>query len=71
MQSVERGDLVRVAQRFSGNWGSERVPVFNDGSAALGVVMELSTWGPEDVLVLIDMHPTWVFVRNLEVVNAS
>jgi hypothetical protein len=71
VQSVERGDLVRVAQRFSGNWGSERVPVFNDGSAALGVVMELATWGPDDALVLIDVHPTWVVVKNLEVVNAS
>jgi len=72
MQSVERGDLVRVAQRFSGNWGSERVPVFNDGSAALGVVMELSTYVVNaDALVLIDVHPTWVVVRNLEVVNAS
>jgi len=72
MQSVKRGDLVRVAQRFSGNWCSERVPVFNDGSAALGVVMELSTYVVNaDALVLIDVHPTWVVVRNLEVVNAS
>ena len=67
---MKPGDLVRVAQRFSGNWGSERVPVFNDGSAALGVVMELSTWGVE-ALVLIDVHPTWVILKNLEVVNAS
>jgi hypothetical protein len=67
---MQPGDLVRVAQRFSGNWGSERVPVFNDGSAALGVVMELSTWGVE-ALVLIDVHPTWVVLKNLEVVNAA
>ena len=60
-----------MAQRFSGNWGSERVPVFNDGSAALGVVMELAAWGPDDALVLIDVHPTWVVVKNLEVVNES
>ena len=66
---MQPGDLVRVAQRFSGNWGSERVPVFNDGSA-VGVVMELSTWGVE-ALVLIDVHPTWVVLKNLEVVNAS
>jgi hypothetical protein len=67
---MQPGDLVRVAQRFSGNWGSERVPVFNDGSAALGVVMELSTWGVE-ALVLIDVHPTWVVLKNLEVVNEA
>jgi len=63
------GDLVRVAQRFSGNW-AERVPVFNDGSAAHGVVMEFSSFGC-DTLVLIDGHPTWVVLRNLEAVNES
>jgi hypothetical protein len=68
---MQPGDLVKVAQRFSGNWGFDRVPVFNDGSAVLGVVMELATWGPEDVLVLIDVHPTWVILKNLEPVNAT
>jgi len=67
---MKPGDLVRVAQRFSGNWGSERLPLFNDGSAALGVVMELSAWGPR-ALVLIDGHPTWVVAKNLEVVNEA
>ena len=67
---MQPGDLVKVAKRFSGNWGFDRVPVFNDGSAALGVVMELSTWGVE-ALVLIDKHPTWVILKNLEVVDAT
>jgi hypothetical protein len=66
---MKAGDLVRVAQRFSGNW-AERVPVFNDGSAALGVVMELSSFGC-DTLVLIDGHPTWVANKNLEPVNEA
>ena len=65
---MQPGDLVRVAQRFSGNWGSERLPVFNDGSAALGVVMEIDRkWGY--VLVLIDGHPTLVVLKNLEVID--
>jgi hypothetical protein len=67
---MQPGDLVRVAQRFSGNWGSERAPVFNDGSAALGVVLELGNVAP-DALVLIDGHPTWVVLKNLEVVNEA
>jgi len=67
---MKPGDLVRVAQHFSGNWGSERVPVFNDGSAALGVVMHLARMS-RAALVLIDGHPTWVVVKNLEVVNEA
>jgi hypothetical protein len=70
MQRVERGDLVRVAQRFSGNWGSERAPVFNDGSAALGVVTEIDRQ-EINALVLIDGHPTWVVRKNLEAVNEA
>jgi len=67
---MQPGDLVRVAQRFSGNWGSERLPIFNDGSAALGVVMEFDRQR-FTVLVLIDGHPTCVVLKNLEVVNAA
>ena len=67
---MQPGDLVRVAQRFSGNWGSERVPVFNDGSAALGVVMEIAAWADYS-LVLIDGHPTCVVLKNLEVINEA
>jgi len=67
---MQPGDLVKVAQRFSGNWGFDRVPVFNDGSAVLGVVMELYPWGVE-ALVLIDKHPTWVILKNLEVVDEA
>jgi len=66
---MKAGDLVRVAQRFSGNWGA-RDPVFNDGSALLGVVMEFSSFG-FDTLVLIDGHPTWVANKNLEPVNEA
>jgi hypothetical protein len=64
------GDLVRVAQRFSGNWGSVRAPIFNDGTAALGVVTEIDRQGV-NALVLIDGHRTWVVLKNLEVVNAE
>ena len=64
------GDLVKVAQRFSGNWGSVRVPIFNDGTAALGVVTEIDRQGV-NALVLIDGHRTWVVLKNLEVVNAE
>ena len=67
---MKPGDLVRVAQRFSGNWGSVRLPIFNDGSAALGVVMEIAAWA-DDVLVLIDGHPTWVVRKNLELANEA
>ncbi len=67
---MQPGDLVRVAQRFSGNRWFDRVPVFNDGSAALGVVMEFDRQGI-NALVLIDGHPTWVVLRNLEVLNAA
>jgi hypothetical protein len=67
---MQPGDLVRVAQRFSGNWGSVRLPIFNDGSAALGVVMEFDSQGI-NALVLIDGHRTWVVLKNLEVVNAE
>jgi hypothetical protein len=65
---MKTGDLVRVAQRFSGNWWSDRLPVFNDGSAALGVVMEFDSQGI-NTLVLIDGHPTWVVLKNLEVID--
>ena len=64
------GDLVKVAQRFSGNWGSVRVPIFNDGSAALGLVTEIDRQGV-NALVLIDGHRMWVVLKNLEVVNAE
>jgi hypothetical protein len=64
------GDLVKVAQRFSGNWGFERLPIFNDGSAALGLVTEIDRQGV-NALVLIDGHPTWVVLRNLEVIDAT
>ena len=62
------GDLVKVAQRFSGSWGFERVPIFNDDSAALGLVTEIEAL---NALVLIDGHRTWVCLKNLEVVNAT
>ncbi len=62
------GDLVRVAQRFSGNWGGK--PIFNDGSASLGVVTEIDRQ-EVNALVLIDGHRTWVVLKNLEVVNAE
>jgi len=65
---MKKGDLVRVAQRFSGNWGANRDPIFNDGSAALGVVMEFDRQGV-NALVLIDGRRTWVVLKNLEVVN--
>jgi hypothetical protein len=64
------GDLVKVAQRFSGIWGFERLPIFNDGSAALGLVTEIDRQGV-NALVLIDGHPTWVVLRNLEVIDAT
>ena len=64
------GDLVKVAQRFSGNWGSVRVPIFNDGSAALGLVTEIDRQGV-NALVLIDGHRTWVVLKNLEVVDEA
>jgi hypothetical protein len=64
------GDLVKVAQRFSGNWGFERLPIFNDGSAVLGLVTEIDRQGV-NALVLIDGHPTWVVLRNLEVIDAE
>ncbi len=67
---MKEGDLVRVAQRFSGNWGFERLPIFNDGSAALGLVTELDRQGV-NALVLIDGHRYWVVLKNLEVVNAE
>lgn len=65
---MKAGDLVRVAQRFSGNWGSVRVPIFNDGTAALGLVTEIDR---QRVLahVLVDGHRTWVVLKNLEVVD--
>jgi hypothetical protein len=67
---MKKGDLVRVAQRFSGNWGSVRLPVFNDGSAALGLVTELDRQGV-NALVLVDGHREWVVLRNLEVVDEA
>ena len=65
---MKPGDLVRVAKRFFGNRWAGRVPVFNDGSAALGLVTEIDRQGV-NALVLIDGHPTWVVRKNLEVVN--
>jgi hypothetical protein len=59
-----------VAQRFSGDWGSVRVPIFNDGTAPLGVVTEIDRQ-EINALVLIDGHPTWVVLKNLEPVNAA
>ena len=64
------GDLVKVAQRFSGNWGFERLPIFNDGSAVLGLVTEIDRQGV-NALVLIDGHRMWVVLKNLEVVNEA
>jgi len=62
------GDLVKVAQRFSGNWGSVRVPIFNDGSAALGLVTEIDMQRAF-ALVLIGESRTWVVLKNLEVID--
>ena len=67
---MQPGDLVRVAQRFSGNWGSVRAPVFNDGSAALGLVTEIDRQGV-NALVLINGHRKWVVLKNLEVINEA
>ena len=67
---MKPGDLVRVAQRFSGNWGFDRVPVFNDGSALLGVVVEIDRQ-EINALVLIDGHRNWVVLKNLEVINEA
>jgi hypothetical protein len=64
------GDLVKVAQRFSGNWGSVRVPIFNDGSAALGLVTEIDRQRAF-ALVLIGERRTWVVLKNLEVIDAE
>jgi len=65
---MQPGDLVRVAQRWSGVWGFDRRPVFNDGSASLGLVTEIDRQGV-NALVLIDGHREWVVLKNLEVVN--
>ncbi len=67
---MKEGDLVRVARRFSGNWGANRDPIFNDGTAALGLVTELDRQGVMAV-VLIDGHREWVVLRNLEVVDEA
>jgi hypothetical protein len=67
---MQPGDLVRVAQRFSGNWGFERLPIFNDGSAALGLVTEIDRQGFA-AIVLINGHRSCVVLKNLEVVNES
>ena len=64
------GDLVKVAQRFSGNWGSVRVPIFNDGSTALGLVTEIDRQGV-NALVLIDGRRMWVVLKNLEAINEA
>ena len=66
---MKPGVLVRVAQRFSGAWG-DRVPVFNDGSAALGLVTEVDRQG-FGAIVLINGHRSCVVLKNLEVVNES
>ena len=68
---MQPGDLVKVARRFAGpGWGFNRVPVFYDGSAALGVVTEIDRQG-DTALVLIDGHREWVVLRNLEVVDEA
>jgi hypothetical protein len=67
---MQPGDLVRVAQRFSGNWGFERLPIFNDGTAALGLVTELDRQRTL-ALVLVDGHRIWVVLKNLEVINEA
>jgi hypothetical protein len=66
---MQPGDLVRVAQRFSGYWG-DRVPVFNDGSAALGLVTEIDRQGFA-AIVLINGHRSCVVLKNLEVINEA
>jgi len=63
------GDLVKVAQRFSGNWGSDRAPVFDD-SAALGLVTEIDRQ-MAIALVLIGERRAWVVLKNLEAINAT
>jgi len=65
---MKEGDLVRVAQRFSGNWGSVRLPIFNDGTAALGLVTEIDRQRVL-ALVLVDGHRSCVVLKNLEVVD--
>jgi hypothetical protein len=67
---MKAGDLVRVAQRFTGVWGFDRKPIFNDGTAALGLVTELDRQGV-NALVLIDGHREWVVLKNLEVVDEA
>jgi len=67
---MKPGDLVRAARRFSGNWGTVRMPIFNDDTAALGLVTELDRQGV-NALVLIDGHREWVVLRNLEVVDEA
>jgi hypothetical protein len=65
---MKKGDLVKVAQRFSGGfWGT---PVFSKETDAVGIVLELGNVAP-DALVLIDGHPTWVVLKNLEVINEA
>ena len=64
---MKPGDLVRVARRFFGNRWAGRAPVFNDGSAVLGLVTEIDRQGV-NALVLIDGHREWVVLKNLEVV---
>jgi hypothetical protein len=44
------------------------VPIFNDGTAALGLVTELDRQRVL-ALVLVDGHRTWVVLKNLEVVD--
>ena len=65
------GDLVRVAKSFKRSdekpW--ERVPDWS-GDSVLGLVLELSKLA-SDAIILIDGHPTWVVLRNLEVVDAT
>ena len=69
---MTKGDLVKVAQRFSqrlseGFWGT---PVFSKETDAVGIVLELDAQGV-NALVLIDGHPTWVVIKNLEVFNEA
>ena len=46
------------------------MPIFNDGTAALGVVTEIDRQ-EVNALVLIDGRRTWVVLKNLEVINAA
>jgi len=63
---MQPGDLVKVAlfSKRSEEKPWLGVPDF-DFDPAIGVVMELTTWGA-DAIVLIGENPTWVAISNLE-----